>query len=322
MLGFKQTVLGLLQTSGFPAVARRVTANHLRILCYHGIWHTPGYEFGEYTFISPEQFADRMARLKQSGLPVLSLGEAVDRLYNESLPDCAVVITIDDGWVSTLTHMLPVLEQHGLPATLYATTWYSGRALPVVNVAVRYLRAASGRYDLDPAVAVGRIEALPIEERLDALRDLGRDLGVSEAWLELRQFNMMSADELAEARDRGLDVQLHTHRHIDVEAEVDALPREIAENRSYLENALGDVSLTHFCYPSGTFHPRAPSLLAASGIQSATLTDCGLNSARADPLALRRLLDGRRISDIEFDAYLSGVLHFAEPVRSLLRRSR
>jgi peptidoglycan/xylan/chitin deacetylase (PgdA/CDA1 family) len=319
-MNLKETVLTVANGVGLPAVTRLATARHLRILCYHGVWVTPGYQYGDSTFISPEQFAERMGRLKRSGLPVLPLGEALDRLDSGDLPDAAVAITIDDGWVSTFTHMLPALEQHTLPATLYATTWYSGRALPVVNVAVDYLRAAAGRFDIDPIEIAARIDALPVEERLDALRSFGAELNVSEQWLELRQFNIMSADELAEAHQRGLDVQLHTHRHIDVEAKVDALPHEIAENRNSLENALGNVSLDHFCYPSGTFHPRAPSLLKGSGVRSATSTICGLNGPGADPYTLRRLLDARSISDAEFDAYLSGMLHLAGPVRSLLKR--
>jgi peptidoglycan/xylan/chitin deacetylase (PgdA/CDA1 family) len=263
-----------------------------------------------------------MTRLSRSGLPVLALGVAVERLADGSLPEAAVAITIDDGWVSTFTHALPILERYGLPATLYATTWYAGRALPVVNVAVDYLIAASGRSELDREVAIERIEALPVEERLEALRRFGAELGVDEAWLELRQFNIMSIEELAEAQHRGLDVQLHTHRHIDVSAEIDDLPGEIDENRAFLAGAAGDAPLTHFCYPSGTFHPRAPELLAARGIRSATLVTEGLNAPGTDPFALRRFLDGRSISDSEFDAYLSGALHCLEPLRALrLRRA-
>src|SRR4051812_34141720 len=205
----KQTVLKLAASAGLGAAARRATRRQLRILCYHGLWVTPGFEFGDCTFIAPEQFEARMERLRRSGLPVLPLGEAVERLGDGTLPDAAVAITIDDGWVSTFTHMLPVLEAHGLPATLYATTWYAGRDLPVVNVAVDYLRQAAGRHELDLAAKTAEIEALPVEQRLEALRRFSAELGVDEAWLERRQFHIMSGVEFAQAQRRGLDVQLH-----------------------------------------------------------------------------------------------------------------
>ena len=318
----KQGILTLAEATGLAAAARRATASHLRILCYHGLWVIPGYEFGDCTFISPEQFESRMARLRRSGLPVLPLGEAVDRLEEGTLPEAAVAITIDDGWVSTLTHMLPVLEAYGLPATLYATTWYAGRALPVVNVAVDYLRQAAGRLDIDPQAVAADIEALPVDDRLDALRRFGAELGVDEAWLEHRQFNIMSAEEFAEASRRGLDVQLHTHRHIDLATQVDALPGEIDENRAFLREAIGDAPFVHFCHPSGSNHPKVRSLLAAKGVRSATLVEEGLNPPGADPLALRRLLDGRRVTDAEFDAYLYGLLHYTAPMSGLLARRR
>jgi peptidoglycan/xylan/chitin deacetylase (PgdA/CDA1 family) len=312
-------MLRIADAVGLASAARLATAAHLRILCYHGLWVTPGVPFGDCTFIPPEQFEARMKRLKRSGRPVLPLGEAVERLARGSLPPAAVVITIDDGWVSTLTHMLPVLEALELPATLYATTWYAGRDLPVVNLAVPYLAAAAGREDVDTVRVVAEIEALPAGERREALRRFGAGLGISEAWLDNRQFNIMSAAELAEARRRGLDVQLHTHRHIDIATDVDALPRELKENRTFLRAALGDGPLVHFCNPSGTNHPRARSLLAANGIRSATLCEEGLNAPDSDPLALRRFLDGRRVGDVEFDAYLSGTLHFLSLLRGSAR---
>ncbi len=318
-MSLKQAVLKAARSTGLAAATRRATAGQLRILGYHGLWITPGHPFGNRLFMSPGQFEARMKRLRRSGLPVLPLGEAVERLAGGSLPDLAVVITIDDGWVSTFTHMLPILEAEGLPATLYATTWYSGRDLPVVDVAVTYLLEAARRPDVDRAAKVAEIEALPVAQRLEALRRFGASLGVGEAWLESRQFNLMSLDQLAEAACRGMDVQLHTHRHIDVSTQVDALPGEIADNRAVLASASGG-SLDHFCYPSGTFHPRAPELLAASGVRSATLVEEGLNPPGGDPYRLRRFLDGRSVSDAEFDAYLSGVLHFLAPLRALLAR--
>jgi peptidoglycan/xylan/chitin deacetylase (PgdA/CDA1 family) len=313
----KQNVLRLGRSAGLFGAARKATAGHLRILGYHGLWVTAGPQFGDCIFISPDQFAARMERLRRSGLPVLPLDEAVDQLARDTLPEASVVITIDDGWVSTYTHMLPVLEALDLPATLYATTWYSGRALPVVNVAVQYLCAAAGRRAEEAGTAAAEIEGLPVEDRLPALRLLGERLGVEESWLETRQFNIMSADELADAHRRGLDIQLHTHRHIDVASQVESLKVELEENRAFLAAATGNQPV-HFCYPSGSFHSDAPACLAAGGVRSATLVTEGLNPPGSDPYRLRRLLDGRRVSDVEFDAYLAGALHFTAPIRSLL----
>lgn len=311
----KESVLSISRSLGLDRLARAATRRQLRILCYHGIWVTPGVKFGNCTFIEPEQFERRMARLVRSGLAVLPLAEAVERLANDDLPDAAVALTIDDGWVTTLTHMLPVLEAHGLPATLYATSWYSQNRLPVINVAVDYLRTAAGRPDIDPRLAIDRIDALPIADRLPALRAFGAGLGIDEAWYENRQFEIMASDELAEAHRRGLDIQLHTHRHVEIGQNLARLPQELAENRASLAAIVGDHPLEHFCFPSGSFHPGARDMLVAAGIRSATLTVPGLNPPRSDPLALRRLLDCRSVGDAVFDGYLAGTLHFASKLR-------
>jgi peptidoglycan/xylan/chitin deacetylase (PgdA/CDA1 family) len=317
-MAVKRTMLAVAERCGLAAMARRATARRLRILCYHGLWLTPGPGFGECTFISPSQFEHRMQRLKRSGLPVLPLAEAVDLLARDALPDAAVAITIDDGWSSTYTHMLPVLEALELPATLYVTTWYSGRDLPVVNQATEYFRTLAGRDAADARARTRSIERLPVAERLEALRAYGRECGVDEKWLECRQFHIMTPAEIADAAKRGLDIQLHTHRHIDVDRQVDELAREVEENRDFLRAALGESRLEHFCYPSGSWHPRAGELLAASGVRSATLVEEGLNGPDANPLALRRFLDGRRVSDAEFDAYLSGTLHYFGRLRGFV----
>lgn len=319
-MSVKRAALTFAACTGLARAARAATAGQLRILCYHGLWMFPGKPYGSCLFMTPALFDARMARLKQSGQPVLSLGEAVARLDANDLPPGATVITIDDGWTSTFTHMLPTLERYALPATLYVTSWYAGRDLPVINVAADYIITQAGRSDIDKRAVIRRIEACPEHERLDALRAFGRELGVSEAWLNARQFHLMQADEIAAAHRRGLDMQLHTHRHIDVRQHVGRLPTEVVENRAFLERVTGADGLEHFCYPSGTFHPEAPALLQATGVRSATLVAEGLNAPGCNPLELRRFVDGQAVSGVEFDAYLSGTLHYLSGVRRLPAR--
>src|SRR5277367_1799468 len=152
------------------AVSRRVSRKSLRILAYHGLWTTPGYQYGNHLFMQPEQFERRMSWLRNSRYPVLPLDEAVQRLDDGSLPDHAVVITIDDGWSSTYTHMLPILEELGLPATVYITTWYSDNQLPVVNVAVDYILRCAGKSSTNRLAITAEIEKLPsLSERAEAL---------------------------------------------------------------------------------------------------------------------------------------------------------
>ncbi|MGB3722250.1 MAG: polysaccharide deacetylase family protein [Pacificimonas sp.] len=320
--------------------ARRLTRGSLRILCYHGLWTIDDSPFGDRLFMPAAQFTTRMEWLAESGFPVLPLGEAVDLLAEDRVPDGATVITIDDGWASTYTHMLPVFERLRLPATCYVTTYYAQKGGPVVNVAVNYLlnRAASGTYvlsDLLPPVtaplilddddsreAAGAyirpaIDALPYKDRIAALRAIADRFGVgTEPWFGERQFHLMTPEEIGDASARGLDIQLHTHRHRGLHDGVDHVAEELAENRAHLRSMIGaDKPLDQFCYPSGGFDAKGEAILADCGVKSATLVDEGINAPGTNPYRLRRFLDGRSVARAHVHAYLSGTLDLIERVR-------
>lgn len=310
----KETLLKAARRGGLFTKARRWSRRSLRILAYHGIWTTPGFQYGDHLFMPPAQFEQRMRWLKNSGYPVLPLDDAVKLLNEDDLPDNAVVITIDDGWASTYTHMLPVLEKFNLPATVYMTTWYSKNQIPVINLAVAYLLRVAGKpLDEAPAFAAD-INGWPTpDERDDALRRFAARLEIGdETWRETRQFHMMTLGEISDVYRRGLDFQLHTHRHRWGEAAPDQLSDEITENRSILASACcrADDELVHFCYPSGDLNPAGEDVLRQNGIKSATMVEQGVNPAGTHPYRLRRFLDGRSVSQANFEAYLSGMLEF------------
>ena len=115
-------VLGIARSLGLFALARRATANDLRILCYHGAALDDEEQFHPALFISGATFERRMRHLQQAGYPVLPLDEAIQRLRDGTLPSGATAITIDDGWYGTFRIMQPILRACGFPATLYAAT--------------------------------------------------------------------------------------------------------------------------------------------------------------------------------------------------------
>jgi peptidoglycan/xylan/chitin deacetylase (PgdA/CDA1 family) len=339
----KEILLKSARAVGGFALARRAMRGHLRILAYHGIWTTPGFQYGDRLFITAGQFERRMTWLKHSGYPVIPLDHAVEALARQRLPSNAVVITIDDGWKSTYSHMLPVLHSLGLPATVYVTTWYVDNRAPVLNVALNYVlqrsgvrgftwrrpdtgsldvkleesecrsRAASALYD--------ELEQLsPFSERLRAFEEICRLAEVpTEPWWSGGQFHLMTRQEITGAFAQGFDIQLHTHTHRQVDVNTDELPGELYKNRSVLSDICKTQNLSHFCYPSGVVDAKAVGILAQCGIKSATTCYPGLNAPEANPYGLRRFLDGRSVTDAEFEAYLSGTLEIFYSARARVR---
>jgi hypothetical protein len=95
------------------------------------------------------------------------------------------------------------------------------------------------------------------------------------------------------------------------------LTEEVQANRSAL-GRLAAGPFRHLCYPSGEYDRRAFELLAALGIDSATTTVQGTNSADTHPMELRRFLDSETISPVRFEAEVSG---FLDLLRRLAGRS-
>ena len=130
-------------------------------------------------------------------------------------------------------------------------------------------------------------------------------------------FRLMTMKQLTQLPSGGMDLQLHTHCHRLPVNDPEGLESEIVKNRSVLEPIVHEP-LQHFCYPSGKFHPSQFPLLQKLGIESATTCLSGFNYPNTERFALRRFLDGEHISQVEFEAELSGFLELMRKLRRIL----
>lgn len=316
MSAMKDLVFKYIILSKLSKLFKNLTRGNLRILCFHGLWVTDGFQFGDRLFITPEQFHKRMKYIKDN-YEVIALSDGVRRLKEGRIDGHPVVVTIDDGWSSSYTHMLPILEEFDIPATIYVATNYVDRKLPVVWKTIEYLCARSGKpMDKDVVLAINEMES--DEQKVSKITSISHDFGIPLDWWEARQFHYMTNEELLDAHGRGLDIQLHTHNHNVINMEF-----EIQRNREILSEILPDgISFDHFCYPSGEYNSEVIKALSRHGIQSATVVDQGINASSADPLLLRRFLDGKSVSDLEFRSYLEGTLHFTDRINQMVRAFR
>lgn len=85
------------------------------------------HRFGENDFpstsITIEQFDAHLAELDSGGYKVLPLADIIRALKNDQeLPDRAVVITIDDAYLSVYREAWPKLKKRGYPFTVFVAT--------------------------------------------------------------------------------------------------------------------------------------------------------------------------------------------------------
>src|SRR5207245_611648 len=72
--------------------------------------------------VGPDQFDEHLAVLRTRFRPA-SLSSAVEATRKGDL-DRDVAVTFDDGYADNLLNAKPLLETHGIPATVFVTTDY------------------------------------------------------------------------------------------------------------------------------------------------------------------------------------------------------
>ena len=328
----KQVTLRSLKSTGVSALVQdsRWRRQRLLILAYHGISMRDEHEWNGSQYISPETLGLRMQQLQRSRCAVLPLGEAVERLYKNDLPDRAVALTFDDGFADFYHRAFPIISDFGFPVTLYLTTFYAYFNRPVFDVMCSYLlwrgrgrtlmakefcgedlRIKLSTNDANDGVCKKILgfatqQKLSAEEKDARAAALAAHLGVDyDELLKQRVIHNVTPAEAKELSERGVDVQLHTHRHR-TPLDRNLFQREIEDNRRCVQEITG-CNPQHFCYPSGVYARRFLPWLDEAGIKSATTCEVGFASRSSHPLLLPRFLDNNTMAPIEFEAWLTGV---------------
>jgi peptidoglycan/xylan/chitin deacetylase (PgdA/CDA1 family) len=324
---------------GLFRLARHVTRHGLRIICYHGFAVAEEYKYRSTLFIRDDFFRKRVEYLRRERYPILPLRDALDALAAGQLPPCSTVITMDDGWRGVYTVGLPIIRELEIPVTVYVTTYYVQNRMPVYTVTVSYLFWRASPRAVDLPRGIGNFDlvcesakaeeaaqnfgaALPPGDRLEFLKELAAALDVSFYEIERQHlFEVMDERQLRGLAAAGVDIQLHSHRHQWPLYDKEMVETEIAENRRLLQRAVS-YPLEHFCYPSGVYGLHQAEWLAELGVKSATTIEPGLNYRHTSRFALRRLVDGGPVPDIEFAAEMTGFMEIVRLVRRRLRAGR
>lgn len=314
--------------------------NKLLILAYHGVSLEDEHEWDSSLFMPPDLLRRRFELIKKHGCSVLPLNEAVERLYNQTLPKKSVVITFDDGNYDFYRRAVPIIKEFDFPATLYLTTFYSEYNKPVFNVAAKYLLWKAKSKTLDCGALVGRGGKIDLatqsersrayallfahalenkfsaEQKNDLLEKMCADLRIDyREFCDKRILQLMNAGEISQIAAGGVDVQLHTHRHR-VPLEERLFRREIEDNRSAITAAAAKRA-THFCYPSGEYDAQFFPWMQAEDVVSATTCETALSTAETNRFLLPRLVDTCSLSEIEFEGWLSGISQFLPQRKTL-----
>jgi peptidoglycan/xylan/chitin deacetylase (PgdA/CDA1 family) len=323
--------IGLLAAANTSGLSRRIGCSawrqqRLLILGYHGITKGQVHQWNPSLFMHADVFRKRMSLLRRADCNVLGLAEALKQLADGTLPPRSVVLTFDDGFADFNNVAWPILRDFGFPATLYLTTYYVFRNLPVFDPALDYLlwqargqelnwsEINARRVSLNPA---GRqqiwrsLQAYALErkftgtEKDNLLEELADRLGLDYyAFRQSRVLNLLNEGEARRLSAEGVDLQLHTHRHRTSTCQ-SHFSQEVLENRKCLAS-LGSPDAEHFCYPSGVYRETAAKWLQELGIKSAVTCKAGLAVPGPNALSLPRVVDAFPLTETEFLGWIYG----------------
>jgi peptidoglycan/xylan/chitin deacetylase (PgdA/CDA1 family) len=163
---FRRTVLGAVKLTAAAADLVLPNPPGVVVLVYHRVGGGSTSEVD----LSRGAFAAQMAELAASGR-ALGLDDAVVLLADDEPPQGPdpVVVTFDDGTADFVDEAVPVLTEHGVPATLYLATAFVGDRLPFPGEVPAVSWAG-----LADAVATGLVTVGSHTHRHAVMGELGR----------------------------------------------------------------------------------------------------------------------------------------------------
>lgn len=237
---------------------------------------------------------------------VLPLDEALRDLAKGKLPDRAVALTFDDGYVDWRKGVVPALHQRGMHATFFIACgqlsgqllWYDRfRALVRAGVSSDLLRRVFDQTvseevwslpEHDRPFVLERALKYASRERRDAvLAELEEVAGHGAAPEE-----SLTDQDIRNFHSMGFGIGAHTFTHPILASCPDSEAwHEIADSREYLEGVVGG-RVTGFAYPNGKpyqdFTANHADMVRRAGYEYAVSTARGVATATTSRFAIPR----------------------------------
>lgn len=288
----------LLWLTGMPRLFRLLSKSRGVIFTLHRVLPEPPADFSPNAIlqVQPDFLDYCLERLRDLGVDIVSLDEAIERLAQPAKGRPFVVLTFDDAYRDNLVHALPILTAHEAPFTLYVPTafvdgvgqlwWQAIEDIIARQDAVAFTEGGETEYVDTRTLAqkneafnrlYWRLRKLPEAERLNLLSDFttayGYDLDkqcrdLIMSWQELRLF----------AGDPLCTIGAHTVHHYELaKLPLEQASDEMIQSVDVIEAQFG-IRPRHFSYPLGgplSCGPREFALAHDLGFHTAVTTRPG-----------------------------------------------
>lgn len=237
---------------------------------------------------------------------VLPLDKAIAQMARGQLPARAACITFDDGYADNHDIALPILRQHGLPATFFVATGFLDGGRMWNDTIIESIRTCvKSELDLSDvgmgvltlgtlderkqaiATLIDRIKYQPVPERVALTERIAVLAGGS-----LPGGLMMTSDQVRAMHRAGMQIGAHTASHpILARLTAEHCKQEVQTSKLALEQILGErVGL--FAYPNGKpgedYLPETVDVVRQLGFDAAVSTQWGASQKGDDVFQIKR----------------------------------
>jgi peptidoglycan/xylan/chitin deacetylase (PgdA/CDA1 family) len=288
----------LLWASQLPRLVRRLSKARGVIFTLHRVLPEQPADFSPNAIlqVTPDFLAYAITRLRELGLEIVHLDEALRRVEAPAPQKPFAVLTFDDAYRDNLRHALPVLRRLRCPFTLYVPTafvdgvgevwWQALEDIVAAQEAVSVTYMGETDYIACGTLAekheaydqlYRRMRAMPEPDRVKMLRELAAQYGFDLA-AHCREL-IMDWTELAHFAAEGLcTLGAHTVHHYEL-AKLDAgeARNEIEQSVRIMHAQFGSPP-QHLSYPIGgraSAGPREFAIASDLGFRSAVTTRPG-----------------------------------------------
>lgn len=286
---------------GFPPLA----SGSVNILAYHRVVADIAKAETEAFYglsVSRETFRRHCEMLKKA-YDVVSLETAMYFLSGERrVKRPLAVITFDDGYLDFYEEAFPVLNEFGLPATVFLPTDCIGQDKPLAHDRIYWLLKQAFERKIPIENILKKAGISPTKNRLklteafvylpNALREkviteLEKELGDFDVYP--REYRLLNWEQVREMSRKGISFGGHTANHVVLTLENETeMEAEIFASKKELEKQL-NREITTFAYPNGEYNAKIRQIIANAGYKVAVTTEKRINRQGADLLSLGRI---------------------------------
>ncbi len=263
--------------TGVDKLLRMGAKKHLNVT-YHGVVNKTNFAFSP-RHISRQQFEKHLIYFKKH-FDIISVEEAFRRFRTGERSNRPTInISFDDGFENNLTVLLPLLEKHQVPTTVFVSgvcasgskhvLWSEVAAALRFKFSVEKVQSADKLIELSrKGILVNDIKAMPVSERNPFINELVKTYNLQTVLnsVDTEQWRLLNPDQLKQLADSPLiEIGSHGMDHYNLDAiDEKSAQKELVQSKEILEEVL-DITIQAFAYPDGAYNDKTLSLAQSAG---------------------------------------------------------